>query len=140
MDCYFSKLMSEHSCTNFVIVRDDAMIADHQRLLSAPSSPKEEAPQREAFEHLPQEKNNAAPTLPCRKKSHDDLHLISRKSGNRHKRISLNDALLSHGIKNIANHLPSVAEGSASQSASRHVLFDDIFRDMDDLLKQTAYD
>lgn len=142
MDGYFSKLMSEHSVTNVVIIRDDAKIAEHQQRpeFSPPPPPKEE-PQREAFEHSPALRNSA-PTLPSRKKSLDDLSLtLIRKGGSRHKRISLDDVLLTHGINNIvSNHkLPSVEEGSPS-TEPKHLLFEDIFRDVDELLKQSVFD
>ncbi|CAJ1932577.1 unnamed protein product [Cylindrotheca closterium] len=143
MEGYFSRLMREYSATDFVIIRDDAAISESQRSefsASVASNDEDEAPQRPSFGNSQSVAKNSAPTLPSRKKSIDDLSLtLKRKGGSRMKRMSLNDEMLSHGIRNIgSNELPKLPSGNRGSSSSRHMLFDDIFRDIDAMLKETA--
>lgn len=143
MDHFMSSLMRNYSATNIVIIRDDATISKHQRKefsVIATSNDNEEAPQRPSFNNKSQSAGkNSAPTLPSRKQSIDDLSLIMmQKCHMRRKRTSLNDSLLSQGIKNIGNHeMPSFAE-RCSESQSRHKLFDELFRELDEMLKEAA--
>lgn len=145
MEAYMSRLMSAYSATTFVIIRDDATIAENHRAeFSAVDSSKDVSRKRPSFKNCPTK--NSAPKLPARKTSSDDLSLLPnslnpliRKSGSRRRRrSSMDDELLSHGMKNIGRHsLPSLAEGSRGPSP-RRVLFQDIFRDLDVLLQNTS--
>eukprot|EP00526_Cylindrotheca_closterium_P024575 CAMPEP_0113646038 /NCGR_PEP_ID=MMETSP0017_2-20120614/24296_1 /TAXON_ID=2856 /ORGANISM="Cylindrotheca closterium" /LENGTH=153 /DNA_ID=CAMNT_0000557865 /DNA_START=74 /DNA_END=535 /DNA_ORIENTATION=- /assembly_acc=CAM_ASM_000147 len=153
MQCYMSQLMSDYDATKIVIVCDDAMIAEHQRPEFSPvtTSKDDDLPKRPSFKNCPTK--NSAPRVPARKTSMDDLSLskLIGKSGvsrSRRKRsASMDDELLADGIKSIgSNPLPTLVErrssssSSASSRESRHALFDDIFRDVDQLLKNSAYE
>lgn len=129
-----SRLMSDYSVTNLVIIRDDATIAEHQRAeFNTVTTSMGDTPKRPSFTNSGV--NNIAPTLPSRKKSFDDISLsMKRKDGNRRKRGSLNEEFLSHGMK--STPMPSLDEGSSRET--RNMLFGDIFRDVDELLKETA--
>ncbi|CAJ1932575.1 unnamed protein product [Cylindrotheca closterium] len=109
MENFMSRLMSDYSVTDFVIIRDDATIGEHQRAefnaIATLSQHHEEASQRPSFSN-PQSSasNNDAPTLPSRKESFDDLSMASTpKGGSRRKRSLLNDEMLLRGIKRIGS-------------------------------------
>ncbi|CAJ1932553.1 unnamed protein product [Cylindrotheca closterium] len=144
MEAFMSTLMRDYSATNFVIIRDDARIAEHQRaeFTTAVTASMEDTPKRPSFGNCPTK--NPAPKLPSRRESTDDL--FERKDGRRRtrnipkRRSSMDDDLLLHGIKNIGNQpLSNLFEEQHNYgSPSRQMLFEDIFRDLDNLLKKTA--
>jgi hypothetical protein len=84
-----SRLVHENAIKNGVIIRDDAFGTSTER----PEYDRqqiEKAHQRPSFTNH-SERNNAAPKLPDRKSSYDDLHLKSNiKEGGRSRRSSLN--------------------------------------------------
>ena len=153
MDIFMSRLMSDHAVTDLVIIRDDALITEHQRAdFNALHKTKDKTRQRPSFRNS--SVKNCAPTLPARKESIDDLSLsLRRKSCNRRKRTSFDDEMLSMGMKNISRHhqaLPRLLEntggggggggGSNGPSPRHNMLFGDIFRDVDEILKVPLYD